>query len=197
VNVFKEECMTMRHMLAALAVTSLLSVGCSKKQPEVAPTPTTEPQPTTPVERPAPSQPTGPDRATCDAAIASLVADVGQMVNFDTDKYDIRPMDAGVLDTKVLVLQSHPMVRIRIVGHADERYTDEYNLILGTRRAEAAKDYLVQRGIDASRIETASLGETAPLDPGHTEAAWAKNRRGEFIVTAGRETLASHIQGCQ
>ncbi|MBS1240832.1 MAG: hypothetical protein H6R40_259 [Gemmatimonadetes bacterium] len=187
----------MRQLLAAFAVASLLAVGCSKKQPEVAPTPTTEPQPTTPVERPAPPPPAGTDRATCEATIASLVADIGQMVNFDTDKYDIRPMDAAVLDTKIQVLRSHPMVRLRIVGHADERYTDEYNLILGTRRAESAKDYLMQRGIDGGRIETASLGETAPLDPAHTEEAWARNRRDEFVVTAGRETLASHIQGCQ
>jgi peptidoglycan-associated lipoprotein len=187
----------MRHILAALAITSVLAVGCSKKQPEVAPTPTTEPQPTTPVERPAPAQPAGPDRATCDAAVASLVADLGQMIHFDTDKYDVRPTDAALLDTKVEVLRTHPMVRIRIVGHADERYTDEYNLILGTHRAESAKDYLVQRGIDASRIETASLGETAPIDPAHNEEAWSKNRRDEFVVTAGRETLSSHIQGCQ
>lgn len=188
----------MRHMLAALAVTSLLSVGCSKKQPEVAPTPTTEPQPTTPVERPAPSQPTGPDRATCDAAIASLVADVGQMVNFDTDKYDIRPgADADALDRKAVVLKSHPAVRVRITGHADERHTDEYNLVLGTRRAEAGKDYLVRQGVEARRIETASLGETQPIDPGHDESAWSKNRRDEFLVLSGRETLASHLSRCQ
>lgn len=192
----KEEFVVMRHALIALA-TVVLVTGCSKKQPEVAPTPVAEPQPTTPVEQPTPPASTGPDRATCEAAVASMVADLGRMINFDTDKYDIRSGDAAILDGKIQVLRTHPMVRVRIVGHADERYTDEYNLILGTRRAEAAKDYLVQRGIDGGRIETASLGETAPLDPGHNEDAWAKNRRDEFVVTAGRETLASHIQGCQ
>jgi len=194
---YKEEFAVIRPALAALALATLAAAGCSKKQPEVAPTPVTEPQPTTPTERPSAPAPTGPDRATCEAAITSMVAELGQMINFDTDKYDIRSGDATILDGKVQVLRSHPMVRIRIVGHADERYTDEYNLVLGTRRAEAAKDYLVQRGVDAGRIETASLGETAPLDPGHNESAWAKNRRDEFVVTAGRETLSSHIQGCQ
>jgi peptidoglycan-associated lipoprotein len=188
----------MRLPLMVLVLAAVTLTGCSKKQPEVAPTPTTEPQPAAPPSRAQPSQPAATaDRTACEAAITTAVAEVGRMVNFDTDKYEVRSVDAPTLEAKVEVLRTHPAVRIRIVGHADERYTDEYNLVLGTRRAEAVKDYLMQRGIEAARMETASLGETAPLDPAHNEEAWAKNRRAEFVVTSGRETLASQIAGCR
>lgn len=187
----------MRLSLFSLAVVALVLTGCHKKPPAVAPTPSAEPQPAAPTT-PAPAQPTTPtDRAACEMAITTAVAEIGRAVNFDTDKYEIRPVDAPALDAKIEVLRSHGAVRMRITGHADERYTDEYNLILGTRRAEAVKDYLLQKGIDGSRIETASLGETAPVDPAHTEEAWAKNRRAEFTVIAGRETLASQVAGCR
>lgn len=187
----------MRHAHLALVLAAAIAAGCSKKQPEVAPTPTAQPQPAAPAT--PPPQPATPtvDRATCEATIAASVSEVGRVINFDTDKYDVRDLDAAVLDAKAEVLRTHPMVRLRIVGHADERYTDEYNLILGTRRAEAAKDYLLRKGIEGARLETASLGETAPVDPAHTEEAWARNRRAEFTVVAGRETLASHVAGCR
>jgi peptidoglycan-associated lipoprotein len=188
----------MRLSLSSLAVVAALLTGCHKKPPAVAPSPSTEPQPAA-TATPAPAaQPAAPiDRAACEMAITTAVAEIGRAVNFDTDKYEIRPVDAPALDAKIEVLRTHAAVRMRITGHADERYTDEYNLILGTRRAEAVKDYLLQKGIDGSRIETASLGETAPVDPAHTEEAWAKNRRAEFTVIAGRETLASQIAGCR
>ena len=95
------------------------------------------------------------------------------------------------------LLNAFPQVRLRITGHADERYTDEYNLVLGTRRAETVRDYLIRKGVNGSRLETASLGETAPLDPGHSEEAWNRNRRAEFTILAGRETLSSRIPGCR
>jgi peptidoglycan-associated lipoprotein len=79
-------------------------------------------------------------------------------------------------------LKEHPSVRLIIEGHCDERGTSEYNLALGQKRADSAKAYLVQLGIDPSRIETVSFGEEIPLDPGHDESAWAKNRRAEFVV---------------
>jgi peptidoglycan-associated lipoprotein len=111
------------------------------------------------------------------------------MIHFDFDKSDIRPGDAQILDQKLAILQANPNVRIEIVGHCDERGSDEYNLALGNRRALAAKQYLVSRGIAADRISTRSMGEEQPLDPGHNEAAWAKNRRDEFSITAGGDVL--------
>jgi peptidoglycan-associated lipoprotein len=116
-------------------------------------------------------------------------ATLGAMIHFDLDKSNIRPDDAGVLDQKVAILQANPDLRIRIGGHCDERGSDEYNLALGNRRAQAAKQYLVSHGIDAGRIETQSWGEEKPLVDGHDESAWSQNRRDEFEVTAGGDNL--------
>src|SRR5881397_2194178 len=120
---------------------------------------------------------------------ASVRALVATMIHFDYDKAIIRGGDAAVLDQKVAILQANPALRIRISGHCDERGSDEYNLALGNRRATAAKQYVVSHGIDASRIETVSYGEERPLASGHDEDAWAQNRRDEFEILAGGESL--------
>ncbi len=111
------------------------------------------------------------------------------MIHFDLDKSNIRSDDMGMLDQKVAILQANPNLRIRIGGHCDERGSDEYNLALGNRRAQSAKQYLVSHGIDASRIETQSWGEERPLVNGHDESAWSQNRRDEFEVTSGGDNL--------
>ena len=111
------------------------------------------------------------------------------MIHFDYDKAIIRGGDAAVLDQKVAILQANPGLRIRISGHCDERGSDEYNLALGNRRATAAKQYLVSHGIDGGRVETVSYGEERPMDPGHNEDAWSKNRRDEFEILAGGDAL--------
>jgi len=110
-------------------------------------------------------------------------------INFDYDKSDIRSGDASTLDQKLGILQANPMLRIEIVGHCDERGSDEYNLALGNRRALAAKQYLVTRGVAADRIATRSMGEEQPLQPGSTEEAWAMNRRDEFGISGGGDAL--------
>lgn len=114
---------------------------------------------------------------------------VTAMINFDFDRSDIRPGDAQVLDRKLAVLQANPGLTIEIVGHCDERGSDEYNLALGNRRALSAKQYLVSRGIEAGRISTRSMGEEQPVNPGHDETAWSQNRRDEFGITAGGDVL--------
>jgi len=111
------------------------------------------------------------------------------MIHFDLDKSNIRSDDMGALDQKVAILQANPDLKIRIGGHCDERGSDEYNLALGNRRAQAAKQYLVSHGIDASRIETQSWGEEKPLVDGHDESAWSQNRRDEFEATSGGDNL--------
>jgi peptidoglycan-associated lipoprotein len=111
------------------------------------------------------------------------------MINFDYDKSNIRPGDATILDQKIAILQANPGLRISITGHCDERGSDEYNLALGNRRALAAREYLVNRGISADRISTASRGEEQPADPASNESAWARNRRDEFAITAGGDQL--------
>jgi peptidoglycan-associated lipoprotein len=109
-------------------------------------------------------------------------ATLGVMLHFDYDQAVIRSDDAVLLDQKLAILRSTAGARIRIAGNCDERGSDEYNLALGNRRAMAARQYLVDRGIDPSRIETTSLGEEQPVDPGHTEVAWAKNRNDQFAL---------------
>ncbi len=111
------------------------------------------------------------------------------MIHFDLDKSNIRSDDMGALDQKVAILQANPELKIRIAGHCDERGSDEYNLALGNRRAQSAKQYLVSHGIDASRIETQSWGEEKPLVDGHDESAWSQNRRDEFEATSGGDNL--------
>src|SRR5574338_11960 len=123
------------------------------------------------------------------AAASALRNDMTAMIHFDYNVADIRSEDQAALDRKAAIMQANTAMRIRISGHADERGSDEYNLALGNRRAAAAKTYLVNKGIDASRIETVSFGEERPLDPGHDETSWAANRRDEFEVTAGGQNL--------
>lgn len=131
-------------------------------------------------------------RAAAERAAATAKTEAERMfanqVHFDYDKSDIRADDQAILDWKVRLLQANPSMTIRISGHADERGSDEYNLALGNRRAGAAKRYLVNKGIDASRISTDSYGEERPLDTAGSEAAWAANRRAEFTITAGPAT---------
>lgn len=115
---------------------------------------------------------------------------VSEMINFDFDRSDIRPgRDVQTLERKLAVLQANPNLRIEIVGHCDERGSDEYNLALGNRRALSARQWLVSRGISGDRITTRSMGEEQPLDPRSNEEAWARNRRNEFPVTAGGDVL--------
>ena len=127
------------------------------------------------------------------AAIARETERVSGMlttrIHFDFDKSNIRPDDAALLDTKIAILQANPGVSISITGNCDERGSDEYNLALGNRRALAAKEYLVNRGISADRITTASNGEENPVNPGHDEDAWAQNRNDAFVLTAGGQVL--------
>jgi peptidoglycan-associated lipoprotein len=111
------------------------------------------------------------------------------MIHFDYDKANIRSEDAATLDQKIAILQANPEARIRVNGHCDERGSDEYNLALGNRRAQAAKQYLVSHGIDAGRIETQSWGEEKPLVDGHDESSWSQNRRDEFEIIGGGDNL--------
>ncbi len=103
-------------------------------------------------------------------------------IHFDFDKYDIRPGDAEILKENAILLKKYPKVKIQIEGHCDERGTIEYNLALGERRANSTKQYFVPLGISADRISIISYGKERPLDPGHNEEAWAKNRRAHMII---------------
>jgi peptidoglycan-associated lipoprotein len=103
-------------------------------------------------------------------------------INFNFDKYDIRPADMKTLDTNAAWLKTNARSSLLIEGHADERGTPEYNLALGERRAKAAMSHLVALGIQANRISIISYGEERPLCTEHGEACWARNRRDHFLV---------------
>lgn len=103
-------------------------------------------------------------------------------IHFEFDKYDVRREDEEVLRENAAWLKKNPKMKIQIEGHCDERGTAEYNLALGERRANMTKKYLLSLGISSDRISTISYGEEKPLDPGHNEEAWAKNRRAHIVV---------------
>ena len=111
------------------------------------------------------------------------------MIYFEYDQSEITEQSRAALDAKLPLLNANTGLRMRITGHTDSRGSDEYNVALGQRRAQTVKRYLVQRGIDASRIETVSRGEEQAIAQGDDESAWSQNRRAEFEITAGGDNL--------
>jgi len=105
-------------------------------------------------------------------------------VHFDFDKYDIRPGDADILKQNAAVLLKYPAAKIQMEGHCDERGTVEYNLALGERRAHNTRNYLKSLGVSSDRISIISYGKERPLDSGHSEESWAKNRRAHCIIVS-------------
>ncbi|WP_029687278.1 peptidoglycan-associated lipoprotein Pal [Tatumella saanichensis] len=103
------------------------------------------------------------------------------IVYFGLDKYDIQPEYAQMLDQHANFLRSNPSYKVTIEGHADERGTPEYNIALGERRASAVKMYLQGKGVSADQMSIVSYGKEKPAVLGHTEAAWAKNRRAVLV----------------
>jgi len=137
--------------------------------------------PPAPSDAPAPRTPLVSGRpAPVEFAARPELADI----HFDFDRYDIRSGDTTILDASAAWLRANAGTLVLIEGHCDERGTDAYNLALGDRRAKAAMDYLVSRGIQADRITTLSYGKERPVCREHTEACWAKNRRAAFSVKA-------------
>jgi peptidoglycan-associated lipoprotein len=161
-------------IISAIALSLMLSACGHKKEvaPETTTTPTVAPPPETTKAVEPPPPPPKP----------VLKESQFQTVYFDFDKYNLRADARAALDHNFQLLQEFPDVIIKIEGHCDERGTVEYNLSLGEKRAQAAKTYLVTAGISADRIQTISYGKERPVDPGHNEAAWAKNRRCEFRI---------------
>jgi peptidoglycan-associated lipoprotein len=176
--------MTMRPILSSVTLVALLLtflfVGCAKEEPpppmaEAPPRPAAPPPPA-----PAPAPAPAPGPSISQQAFQEFQ---NQDINFDFDKYDLRTDARAILDRKASFLNQISSVRAQIEGHCDERGTSEYNLALGERRANAAKQYLTTAGISAARLSTISYGKERPLDPGQNEAAWARNRRAHFVIT--------------
>jgi len=105
-------------------------------------------------------------------------------INFDYDKSTLSSRAQEILKSNATWLMSNTSAVIEIEGHCDERGTTDYNLALGDRRARSARDFIVSLGVTSSRLKIISYGEEMPLDPGHNESAWAKNRRAHFTITS-------------
>jgi peptidoglycan-associated lipoprotein len=163
------------------------SVAC---KPKVKPTPTPTPQVTEQpkvekVEEPPPVK--KPSLTEEEIFLSKSLEQINKdlplkMIYFDFDKYFIREDAKPVLETNAAWLKKFKTAKILIEGHCDERGTEDYNLALGEKRAKSAYDYLVSLGISQERIKTISYGKSQPLDMGHDEAAWQKNRRAQFMI---------------
>lgn len=174
-------------LFTVTALTLVLAAGCSRKQPpatddrgRVEPPPATD---TADGDADADAQ----RRAEEEARLAREAAygSIQDMIFFDFDRSDLTEDARQTLQTKAEALRQFPDIRIRIEGHADERGTVEYNLALGERRADAARAYLVDLGIDPDRMTVISYGEERPQVDGQNEAAWSQNRRDEFVILGG------------
>ncbi|HTS64201.1 MAG TPA: OmpA family protein [Candidatus Acidoferrales bacterium] len=191
-----------KRTMIAVAAAALLAVGCAKKQaaappppppvPAAAPaaTPASTPAPTRtatnstpPASTPAPHYPNAATRARIDELLARI-----EDAYFDYDKASLRPdaLQALQKDSNELrdILKDYPDYKLTIEGHCDERGSAEYNLALGNKRAEAAKDYLVQVGIPAAQFNVVSYGKEHPVCQDHDENCWQRNRRIHIVAMA-------------
>ena len=121
------------------------------------------------------------EQTTRESAVSHITTHLKD-IHFDFDQHSIRPEYGQILSSNADYLLKNKNVKIIIEGNCDERGTTEYNLALGSKRAQEAKKFLVNSGIDRKRIKTISYGKEHPLDPDHNEEAWAKNRRDHFVV---------------
>lgn len=193
--------MTHRRLLVPVLAASLLLAACTKDPPP-------PPAPTGPTAEEIEAQRVADSLAAAEAAaeaarvaeeaaaaeaaaraIRAARATLEEMVYFDYDESAIRDDAERVLRQKAAILRNSPEVQIRIEGHADERGSTEYNIALGSRRAESVREFFTSFGLDASRFEIVSYGEERPQAQGSNEAAWARNRRGEFVITAGADAI--------
>jgi peptidoglycan-associated lipoprotein len=154
---------------------SLALAACAKKPPAVLP-----PEPGPAVS----NNDSGDTGAPIPGSQADFVAQMrGQdTIYFDTDRFNIDSADAAALQTQAQWLGRYPNKRATIEGHCDERGTRDYNLALGERRANAAKNYLVSIGVSAARINTVSYGKERPIALGSDEQSWARNRRAVTVT---------------
>ncbi len=168
----------MNRLAITLAAASALALtACAKKPPAQLPP---APQDTTTPTPSGPAPTTGPAPGTEEHFKSAMNG--RDVIYFDTDKFDIDSEDAAALRQQAQYLLQYPNIRGTIEGHCDERGTREYNLALGERRANAAKNYLVSLGVPAARLTTISYGKERPVALGSNEQAWAQNRRAVTIV---------------
>ena len=192
----------MRHTFTRLTIAAaVLAVcaACGGKKPPT-PTPSSAPNPfpaatppdTNPVSTPRPPDalPVPPDVNPNTRPYDHLSPDdinkqsILKPVFFSYDSDEIDEAGRKTLETNAQILKDYKGWVLTVEGHCDERGTPEYNLSLGDRRAQAAKNYLLSLGVTADRLKTVSYGKEFPFNPGHDESSWTDNRRAQFMVTA-------------
>ena len=182
-----------KAVITLLLVLSLAIItGCPTKPPATAPTAPAPVERIEPPPSPAPEKVVEPpprpyvEQKVQETEIDDLIRrqnssrEFLRTIHFDFDKYDIRDDQVPILQANASWLKAHSDLKLVIQGHCDERGTIEYNLSLGDRRARSVKKYLADLGVSEDRMRTVSYGKERPIDPGHDDDAWAKNRRGEF-----------------
>jgi peptidoglycan-associated lipoprotein len=182
--------MSARVAPLVLTAATLLAACSHHTPPATTPPPqqTASAPPPAAAPTPAPAPAPAPVTKVDDSAIRSLLT---QMTFFSYDQSELSSEDQTTLAAKVPILAANPSVTLRVAGNCDARGSDEYNLALGQRRAQAAKRYLTQHGVADSRIAIISYGKERPISAGDTEAAWAQNRNDQFEITSGGDVLRS------
>ncbi|MEO9467438.1 peptidoglycan-associated lipoprotein Pal [Parasphingorhabdus sp.] len=165
-----------KYTTPLLITSSLIVAGCAKKAPEELPP---APIGTAPVTTAPPDPGPGYAPGSQGDFLANTMSD---RILFDTDRFNVDSQDQIILQSQAQWLAQNPQSRITIEGHADERGTRDYNLALGERRANAAKNYLASLGVSPSRMTTVSYGKERPEALGSDESAWAQNRRAVSVV---------------
>lgn len=168
----------------------LFAPGCKKKTPQDEPAQPPAPPPVEePVEKPVEVEPPKsfetekPEVKVMEPTIAELNrSGVLKTVYFGYDRYDLTDDTRRQIQANAGWLNTNSKYKVVVQGHCDERGTIEYNLALGERRARAVRDYMVDLGVSASRVRIVSYGEEKPAVSGHTESAWSKNRRAQFVI---------------
>ncbi len=158
----------MNFKIVGAAVAALAVAACASTPEEVTTTP--------------PMQTGG---GAADGSVAQFQAQAGDTVFYDFDSFALTSDARETLRRQAQWLQSYPAVTVRLEGNCDERGTREYNLALGERRANAARDFMVSLGIDPSRITIVSYGKERPRDPASNDAAWAVNRNAQTVILSG------------
>lgn len=191
----------MLSVLIVLCCGTLVAGGCAKKQVVKGDeTATTAPAASKPAEQPQPAKPAikeeqVKEQPIQESPIASADQDTRQpagsaaqqeasldRIFFDFDSYLLTQSARDTLNKNADWLKKNSDAKLQIEGHCDERGSDEYNLALGEKRAKSAQNYLTTLGVAKDRLSTISYGKEKPLEPGHDETAWAKNRRAEFLI---------------
>lgn len=175
---------------AAAAMLALCLGGCSSTKPATQPAETAQAQPTTQTPSKSANAPTSQSSSSLDqlqkgGAVGTPGTSPLKDIYFDFDRADLRADARETLKANAQWLKDNPAATVQIEGHCDERGTAEYNLALGARRAQAAKDYLVTLGIPEQRISTISYGQELPVCREHNEECWQKNRHDRFVPKTG------------